>query len=455
MLLVAMTGLLAAAQAVSAAAADVNDIAESYVKLVLEVGLYDPDYVDAYFGPGEWKPDDDQWQEEFPAESLRARADALIERLERIDARLFDGLDEQRHACLKVQLRSVRAKIDLLAGVEMSFDEESKALYGVVSPVRDEAYFQGLLDRLDKRLPGEGSLYMRFNSYRIRFTLARSKLEEILGAVTAECRKRTAAHLTLPPGERFEIEFVANKPWGASVTYQGNGLSLVEVNGQMPFGLADIVKLASHEVYPGHHTYLALLEQHLYRQRGWVEYCIWPLTSPAALVAEGLAEYGRRDLVLAGRDLTEFTRTQLCPLTGLDPNGIEAYFEIMALKDDLDAALIGTARRYLDGKLERDDASAWLARYGLVTPSGADSLLNFVDQYRSYVVTYTLGRDLVKGWIDRQAGLNATDAKRWNAFDTLLTTPQTPASLLGPADSHAPSVKREEQSVEVLRVPNR
>ena len=30
---------------------DVNGVAERYVKMVLEVGLYDADYVDAYFGP--------------------------------------------------------------------------------------------------------------------------------------------------------------------------------------------------------------------------------------------------------------------------------------------------------------------------------------------------------------------------------------------------------------------
>jgi len=46
---------------VSAAPTDVNDIAESYVKLVLEIGLYDGDYVDSYFGPPQWQPSDDQW----------------------------------------------------------------------------------------------------------------------------------------------------------------------------------------------------------------------------------------------------------------------------------------------------------------------------------------------------------------------------------------------------------
>src|SRR6476620_8157600 len=32
-----------------------NDIATSYVKLVLAVGQHDSDYVDAYYGPPEWR----------------------------------------------------------------------------------------------------------------------------------------------------------------------------------------------------------------------------------------------------------------------------------------------------------------------------------------------------------------------------------------------------------------
>ena len=33
-----------------------NTIAEAYVKLVLKIGQHDADYVDAYYGPEEWKP---------------------------------------------------------------------------------------------------------------------------------------------------------------------------------------------------------------------------------------------------------------------------------------------------------------------------------------------------------------------------------------------------------------
>ena len=36
-------------------ASPMNDIAERYVKLVLALGQHDADYVDAYYGPPEWK----------------------------------------------------------------------------------------------------------------------------------------------------------------------------------------------------------------------------------------------------------------------------------------------------------------------------------------------------------------------------------------------------------------
>ena len=33
-----------------------DSIAEQYVRLTLAVGQHDPDYVDAYYGPADWKP---------------------------------------------------------------------------------------------------------------------------------------------------------------------------------------------------------------------------------------------------------------------------------------------------------------------------------------------------------------------------------------------------------------
>ena len=421
---------------------DMNDIAQSYVKLVLEIGLYDDVYVDAYFGPSEWKLPESAKQDPFPAERLGGRARELIERLTKVDARGFTALEKQRQAYLEKQLSSARAKIDLLAGRKMSFDEESKALYDVVVPARDDTYFQGVLDKLGQALPGDDDLCWRFNGCRNRFTVPQDKLEDVLRMLIAEYRKRTQAHLPLPEGDRYDLQFVIAKPWGAAATYKGNGLSLIEVNFHLPFGVADIEKLAGHEIYPGHHLHLALLDKNLLKDRKWMEFSVLPLYSPLALISEGLAEYGCKDLIMTTAERVEFDRSALLPLAGLDAAEIENYQRVMTLKDELDGALVEAARRYLDGRMTMDEMREWLRRYYLAALGGVENLITFIEKYRSYVVTYTAGRQLVRDYIERHSGPGSDVAQRWQLFHTLLSTPQTPSGLAEATAGPSPGRKR-------------
>src|SRR5262245_33790839 len=52
-----------------------RDVAERYVKLVLAVGQHDADYVDAYYGPPEWRTAAEQ--QKVPLAELDQRAAAL------------------------------------------------------------------------------------------------------------------------------------------------------------------------------------------------------------------------------------------------------------------------------------------------------------------------------------------------------------------------------------------
>ncbi len=422
-------GLLAPNAGRAGGAVDVNDIAEAYVKLVLEVGLYDADYVDAYFGPQQWRPADDEAQDTFPAEALRSRAGALIERLGKVESSKFTGLEERRYAYLNKQLSAVRARIDLLAGQKMSFDKESKALYDVVAPAYDEAHFRGILRQLDEALPGDEDLYSRFNSFRVRFTIPRDKLREILGTAVEEYRRRTLEHIRLPVNERFDLQFVGGKAWYAYATYQGDSLSLIEVSTDMPFGVAELAGLGAHEIYPGHHVHLSLLDKHLVKDKGWLEFSVLPLFSPLALISEGLAEYGSMDLVMTTEERLEFDRRVLFPRAGLDPDEASKYRQIMNLKDRLDGARVEAARRYLDGRMDVDETYKWLCEYCLMPSGVAQNTINFFEQYRSYVVNYTVGRQLVADYIERHCGTDKTPARRWQLFQMLLSTPQTPSGL--------------------------
>jgi hypothetical protein len=407
--------------------ADINDIAQSYVKLVLQIGLYDPPYVDAYFGPDAWRPSDANVPEVFPAQRLRADANRLIERLDAADNRAIENMERLRRAVLRKLLIAARAKIALLDGVEMTFDEESKALYDVVAPTCDPNQFRQVIDKMDRLLPGEGDIAERFNQFRDSFTISPDRMGNVLKSAVEEHRKRTLAHLRLPARESHRILFVGGKPWGAALTYKGDYVGLIEVNSGMPLGVTDIVEIAGHELYPGHHAYLCLQEEQLYRNRGWVEYCVWPLFSPRALIAEGLAEYGRRDMVMTEDQQVLFYRNVLLPAAGLDPNQAQTYCRVLALKDELNGAVVEAARRYLDGRMNAGEASDWLQRYGLTSAAGVSSLLSFIEQYRSYIVTYALGYDVVKRHIEAHAGSDA--ARRWQLFYTLSSTPGTASDL--------------------------
>src|SRR5438034_11748409 len=59
----------------------VNEIAEAYVKLVLAMGQHDSDYVDAYYGPSEWKK---QSETKKPLDAIALEATQLRHQLTKI-----------------------------------------------------------------------------------------------------------------------------------------------------------------------------------------------------------------------------------------------------------------------------------------------------------------------------------------------------------------------------------
>lgn len=428
-LAVTALALASAPLAVAAQSVDVNDVAEQYVKLVLEIGLYELGYVDSYYGPPEWKPDLDMAQDEFPAEVLRARAENLIAQLESIDSREFKDIEKLRREFLLAQLTSVQGKIDLLSGREMSFDEESRTLYDAVLPPFDEKRYQGMRDELDKLLPGQGDLGARFDSYDRKFAVPRDKVRDAIDATVSQYRKWTLEHLTLPAEEGFDIEFVYGKPWAAYQTYLGGARSRLQVNLSRSFTVGEIEVIAGHELYPGHHTHMVLLDTHLHKGRGWVEYSITPFNSPLTLMAEGIAEYGCHDLVADPESKLEFRRRVLLPMLGIDPNEAERYGRVTALKSEFWAVTAEAARRYLDRTMEIEPMTAWIGRYGLGAPGSEYRLIRTINSFGSYLVNYSLGRTLIRDYITGQGGVEADVARRWELFRTLLCTPQTPSGL--------------------------
>ena len=399
-------------------------MSRDYVRLVLALGKHDADYVDAYYGPEEIKREAESAG--LSLDAIGTAAGTLLERLRNIAA-TGDELNQLRHQYLQKQLAALGARVRMLKGERLSFDEESKALYDAVAPHYDEAHFQAVLDRLAPRFPGGGSLVGRYDAWRRAFVVPREKLDAVFQAAIGACRERTLAHVTLP-AEHFTVEYVTNKSWSGYNWYQGGFRSLIQVNTDLPVYIDRAIDLACHEGYPGHHVYNALLEQHLVKERGWLEFTVYPLFSPQSLIAEGTANYGI-EVAFPGRDRIAFEQSKLFPLAGIDPARAAEYYEVQALVEQLSYAGNEAARRYLDGAIDRDAATAWLERYALMPRDRAAQRVRFFDQYRSYVINYNYGKDLVRTYIESRGGTASQPAKRWQEFEKLLSSPRLPSGL--------------------------
>jgi len=424
-----MTRILTGAVALMAGALTIADpmaqISRDYVRLVLALGAHDKDYVDAYYGPGDIKAEAEKAG--LSLDAIGKNAVALSEQLKAAPAGA-DELSRLRRQYLEKQLAAMTARVRILKGQRLSFDEESRALYDAVAPTNSEAHFQQVLDRLDKRFPGEGPLVERYDAWRRAFVIPKEKLDAVFKAAIAACRAQTLKHVTLPPDESFTVEYVTNKSWSGYNWYQGNYRSLIQVNTDLPIYIDRAVDLACHEGYPGHHVYNALLEQHLVKERGWLEFTVYPLFSPQSLIAEGTANFGI-EVAFPGQERETFERTTLFPLAGLDPARATEYYEVQAMVDELSYAGNEAARRYLDGTIDRDAAATWLERYALMPHDRAAQRVRFFDQYRSYVINYNYGKDLVRRFIESRGGTAANPEKRWQEFETLLSSPRLPSGL--------------------------
>lgn len=402
-----------------------NRSAEQYVKLVLAMGEHDADYVDAFYGPPEWRAE--VKRELISLDEIRSRGGVLADELRALRPPASDRLVELRHNYLLRQTEALLTRARYLAGTKMSFDEESKALYDAVAPRRTEAEFEKTLVALEGELPGTGPLSGRMEAFRKDFIIPKEKLDEVFRAAIDGCRARTLRHIDLPAGESFTVEYVTNKSWSGYNWYQGNFKSLIQVNTDLPIYIDRAVDLACHEGYPGHHVYNVLLEKNLVKDRGWVEFSVYPLFSPQSLIAEGSANYGI-DVAFPQAERIEFEKRVLFPLAGLEPSRVERYYRIQELISKLSYAGNEAARRYLDGQITADQAAEYLVKYGLYAPDRARQRIRFMDQYRSYVINYNLGKDLVREHVESKAGEDAK--KRWDIFREILSTPTLPSRLV-------------------------
>ena len=417
---------LAACSEASQPTEDLDAVARDYLLLQLTIGEKEEGYIDAYYGPPEIQA---QAKEEAAANDLpelSQRVFSLQQRITNALVTIEDPLELRRARFLGAQLTAAQTRLRMLQGEKLSFQDEAEGLFGVRPELPELASFDPLLARIDALVPGEGPLWQRIAAFKSRFDVPTGKLEAVMDAGIAECRRRTLEHIALPDGEKFDLALVTDKPWSGYNWYQGGFHSKIEINTDLPVRIDRAIDLGCHEGYPGHHVYNALLEQELVEQRGWIEYTVYPLYSPQSLLAEGSANYGI-ELAFPGDEALAFDRTVLAPLAGLPGDDIGRYLELNELTSELRPAGYTIAARLLSGEIDEDEAIALTQRYQLSSPERAAQTIDFAKTYRSYIINYGLGLDMVREHVE---AAGASPTARWQRMREILSTPTLPKDLL-------------------------
>src|SRR3954469_4872672 len=384
-----------------------DEAARGYVRLALALGDRDADSLDSYHGPPAWQAE--ARREHATLAEIRRRAVALTNALN------ADGADQPadaatRRAFLTAQLSAISSRIDILEGARPSFAEETRMLFaletGDTAATRQSS--EAARVELDRLLPGRGDLAVRYAAFDRQFLVPADRLPAVLSRAIEGCRAATRAHLELPAGERVEVEYVRDLPWSAFTHYEGRSVSRVAVNAGMPLTVDRALDLACHEAYPGHHTIAVLLDARFGDTRP--ELFVQPLFSMQSALHEAAASLAPA-LAFPEAARAAFERDELFPLAGFDPAQAARHVAPGRLVDRLHTIEADVARTYLDGALDFPRAAAALERDALMPSAGAT--LKFLNQFRSYAATYTIGRDLLDRVVDRD----------WAAYHRAVTAP--------------------------------
>ena len=417
--------LLAACGGKPSAPGDTLDAAaRDYVQLSLTIGEKEDGYIDAYYGPPELQAKAKADAPKLALPELANRTDAFAARVAAL-GKDATGLHARRAAFLAAQLTAARTRLRMMAGEKLSFADEAKGLFGVTPTLKPLSSYDAVLAKIETLVPGPGPLSDRVDAFQERFTIPSAKLKPVFDAAIAECKARTLRHIALPKGEKFDMAFVTGKSWSGYNYYLGKSTSRIEINTDLPIRINRAVDLGCHEGYPGHHVLNALLEQRLVQGKGWIEFSVYPLYSPQSLIAEGSANYGI-DLAFPGPERLAYETRILYPLAGLPTVDAERYAGLQDAMKALAGARFTIARELLEGRIDEAEAARLAQRYQLISAARAKQSIAFTKQYRSYVINYGLGQDMVRTYVE---AAGADPKAKWARMEKLLGEPTLPSDL--------------------------
>jgi hypothetical protein len=383
-------------------------VSHAYVVAGLRIGRELEGFVDAYYGPDEPRGE---------AESIEL-GDA-IDKLDEEISRLPQG---RRKEYLQTQARAMRSAAAQENPTGASYRAVVEDTFDIWPELVDESVFEAAHRQLDYLLPGDGPVAERLIVWRDQFKLPADQALGLAQRLASALRELTLDLVDLPDGEGVEIRLVSNQPWSGYNWYLGGLQSRIEINTDLPIRANVLPELVAHEMYCGHHTEHMLKEHHLYQRQGLGETSIALLTSPQAIVSEGIAT-NAFDILVPKEIQADWLDEHCYRPAGLD---LDTTLDIAIRRAAQPISRVaGNAALLLHEQgWPEEDIVHYVEHYGLRTEQEARQSVRFMTTpiLRGYIFTYTAGRDLVRDYLER-----ADD--RFAAFRSLLTEHWTPRQL--------------------------
>ena len=178
-------------------------LAQSYLRLTLEAGTYEAEYVDAYYGPQELRDEAiarPRSREELiaEAEAMVAAIDYHLERPAFAPFAMTGGHDlRQRLLALRGMLVAAGTRLQMIGGTRFSFDAEAQGQFATIPVLHPLSHYDAILANLETLVPGDGPLAARVDAFNERYTIPPDRLRPVFEAAIAECRRRTAENIAL------------------------------------------------------------------------------------------------------------------------------------------------------------------------------------------------------------------------------------------------------------------
>ena len=359
-------------------------IARRYLKLGLRLGRHVDGIVDSYAGPPELA-------ESVEAEPLRDPAELAAD-AEELLGEVDDGW-------LRDQVRGLHTTASFMAGGPGSYADEVEGCYGFRPAHTDESVFEAAQEELDRLLPGDGPLAERYESWRKSMTVPPDRIEQTVAGLIEEARSWTRGIVELPDGEGVDLEVVHDRPWLAFCEYQGGLRSQISVNADLPISAFELLHIACHETYPGHHTERVCKDDRLVRAEGLLEETLVLMPTPQSLVSEGIAELGS-DLLLSSEG-GDGLAAVLATAAGVELDLAHAV-AVSRAREPCGWAEVNASLMLHEDRATADEVQAYLERWGLRTPEFAAHVIRFMTEpsSRTYIVNYSAGRELCRGYVD-------------------------------------------------------